>query len=192
MSAGAIAMKHLTAGELEAGLDEIRRAPSDCGVIELIVRRPVTEVREVLHEARLDIVEGLVGDSWKDRRSTRTGDGSPHRDMQLTLMSARTISLIAGEPDRWPLAGDQLYLDMDMSSVNLPAWTRLELGTAMIEVTDQPHTGCAKFVQRFGPEAMRFVNSTVGRTLNLRGVYARVLWAGDIRVGDVVRKVNLP
>jgi hypothetical protein len=180
----------LTIGELEAGLDEIREAPADAGVLTLIVRRPTINAREVLNEARLDVDEGLVGDSWKNRRSSRTMDKSPHTDMQLNIMSVRAITLIAGERDRWPLSGDQLFLDMNLSSANLPPWTRLELGTAVIEVTDQPHTGCAKFVERFGIDAMKFVNSTVGRTLNLRGINGRVVQPGVIRVGDVARKVN--
>jgi hypothetical protein len=176
--------------ELEAGLDDIRSAPKNEGVLDLIVRRPNVDEREVLHEGRLDVAEGLVGDTWRMRTSKRTADGSPHPDMQLNIMNARAAALVAVENSRWPLAGDQLYIDMDLSSANLPAGTRLALGTAVIEVTDQPHTGCGKFVARFGMDAMKFVNSPLGRELGLRGINARVVQAGTIRVGDIVKKLG--
>ncbi len=181
-------MEHLSAEQLEGGLDEIRRSPTDRGRVELIVRRPAVGEREVLAEGQLDTVVGLVGDTWPQRRSTRTPDGSPHPDMQLNVMNARTVALLAGSPERRALAGDQLYLDLDLSEANLPAGTRLELGSAVIEVTAQPHTGCAKFSQRFGREALRFVNSETGKALRLRGLNARVVVPGVVREGDEVRK----
>ena len=181
-------MEHLSTDQLEAGLDEIRRSPADRGRVELIVRRPAVSEREVLAEGRLDTVVGLVGDTWPQRRSTRTPDGSPHPDMQLNVMNARVVALLAGSPERRALAGDQLYLDLDLSEANLPAGTRLELGSAVIEVTAQPHTGCAKFSQRFGREALRFVNSEVGKALRLRGLNARVVVPGVVREGDSVGK----
>jgi hypothetical protein len=156
----------------------------------LIVRRPRAAEREVLAEGELHPSEGLVGDSWKERGSSRTPDGSPHPEMQLNIMNSRVIALVAQDRERWPLAGDQLYLDMDLSGENLPAGTRLALGEAVIEVTAQPHTGCKKFVARFGPEAMKFVNTGVGRELHLRGINARVIRRGMIRVGDVARKIR--
>jgi len=183
-------VRHLTTAELEAGLDEIRRAPKDAGTLELIVRRPRVDEREVLEEAELDLVQGLVGDSWRERGSSRTPDGSAHPDMQINVMNARAVALVAQGRERWPLAGDQLYLDMDLSRENLPAGTRLAIGDAVIEVTPQPHTGCKKFVSRFGAEAMKFVNTGVGRVLNLRGINARVVRGGVIRVGDVARKIG--
>lgn len=173
---------------LEAGLEEIRRSPRDLGAIELIVRRPAVEEREVLEEATLDVVEGLVGDCWRSRGSKRTEDGSAHPDMQLTLMNARVAALVAGHPDRRGLAGDQLFVDLDLSYGNLPPGTQLEIGAALIEITDQPHTGCGKFARRFGADAQRFINSAVGRELNLRGVNARVIAGGTVRVGDVLAK----
>ena len=175
--------------ELEAGLDEIRRSPKDVGVLELIVRRPAVNERAVVDEGELDAVVGLVGDGWKVRRNPRTVDGLPHPDTQLNVMNARAAALVAGERSRWPLAGDQLFVDLDLSLENLPAWTRLAIGASVIEVTDQPHTGCAKFVSRFGVDAMKFVNSPLGRSLNLRGINARVVQPGTIRRGDVVRKL---
>lgn len=182
-------LRHLTTEELEAGLDEIRRSPKDEGVLELIVRRPLVDAREVLEEGELNLAEGLAGDSWKVRSSSRTADASPHPDMQLNIMNARAVALVAQGRERWPLAGDQLYIDMDLSDENLPAGTRLALGTAVIEVTAQPHTGCNKFVSRFGPDAMRFVNSPVGRQLRLRGINAKVVQPGVIRAGQTVKKV---
>lgn len=182
-------MRHLTTVELEAGLEEIRRAPKDKGVLELIVSRPGVDERETLDHASLDLHEGLVGDSWKTRGSGRTKDGSAHPDMQINIMSSRAISLVAQSKERWSLAGDQLYFDLDLSAENLPHGTRLALGTAVLEVTAPPHTGCKKFVSRFGLDAMKFVNSELGRELRLRGLNAKVIQSGTIRVGDVVRKL---
>ena len=173
-------VRHLTFEELEAGLETIRQAPKSEGVLELIVRRPRSGERETLDEARLDVDEGLVGDRWKLRGA--------NRDTQLNIMSARVIALVAQEKDRWPLAGDQLFIDLDLSVDNIPPGTQLTIGSAVVEVTDQPHTGCAKFASRFGLDATRFVNSPVGRDLQLRGVNARVVRSGAIRVGDAARK----
>src|SRR5215212_2360992 len=182
-------MEHLDMASLEDGLAEIRRAPKDAGTVELIVRRPTPEERQVLEEGQLDPAAGLVGDCWRERGSRATDDGSAHPEMQLTMMGARAAALIAGDTERWPLAGDQLYVDLDLSDENLPPGTLLELGSATIEITDQPHTGCGKFVRRFGKDAMKFVNTPVGRELNLRGIYARIVTGGTVRPGDPIRKV---
>ena len=181
--------RHLTAEEIEAGLGDILLSPRDEGVLELIVRRPREDEREVLEEGVLDLVEGLVGDNWKDRRSSRTPDGSPHPDMQLNVMNSRALALVARGRERWRLAGDQLVVDLDLSAENLPPGTRLALGSAVIEVTDQPHTGCRKFVERFGADAMKFFNSPEGKRLRLRGLNARVVRPGVIRAGDPVKKL---
>jgi MOSC domain-containing protein YiiM len=146
--------------------------------------------REVLAQGELDSQDGLVGDTWKVRSSSRTPDGSPHPDMQINVMSARAIALIAQDKARWPLAGDQLFIDLDLSDDNLPPWTRLQIGAATIEVTDQPHTGCGKFVERFGVDAMKLVNSSLGRQLRLRGLNARVVVPGTVGVGDFVTKLT--
>jgi len=183
-------IKHLTMAELEAGLDEIRGAPKDEGVLRLIVRRPQIEEREVLSEAELHPLEGLVGDSWIRRGSSRMAGGLPHPEMQINIMNARVTALVAQHLDRWQLAGDQLYLDMDLSKENLPAGAQLAIGSAVIEVTPQPHTGCKKFVARFGVEAMKFVNSPVGKELCLRGINAKVVQGGVVRLGDVARKIG--
>jgi MOSC domain-containing protein YiiM len=178
---------YASTSELEAGLDHVRAAPSDEGVLELIVRRPAVDEREVLEEAELDLELGLVGDSWSSRG--RSGGRPANRDAQITVVSARAVALAARDRDRWPLAGDQLYVDLDLSPENLPPGTLLELGSAVLEVTDQLHTGCAKFTHRFGSAAIRFVNSKPGRALRLRGMYAKVVEPGTIRRGDTIRKV---
>ena len=181
-------INHLAMAELQAGLEKIRQSPKDAGVLELIVRRPKTGAREILEEGQLDLIEGLVGDNWKTRGSFLTTDGAAHPDMQLNVMNSRVIALVAQHPDRWPLAGDQLFVDLDLSAENLPPETKLMLGSAVIEVTKQPHTGCAKFVDRFGLDAVKFVNSAEGKRLHLRGINARVVLPGVIRVGDIVKK----
>jgi hypothetical protein len=183
-------VRHLTMTELEAGLIEIRNAPKDGGLLQLIVRRPNVDERETLDEAELHPAEGLVGDSWKLRRSSGTADHSPHPEMQLNIMNARVAALVAQDNDRWKLAGDQLYLDMDLSAYNLPPGTQLAIGSAIIEVTAPPHTGCKKFVARFGVDAMKFVNSPIGRELHLRGINGKVVQPGTIRLGDIAKKLS--
>jgi hypothetical protein len=180
---------HRTLAELEAGLDAIRRSPAQGGRLVMIVRRPAIGEREVLEEGKLDLLDGLVGDTWRMRGSARTPDGLSHPDMQLNVMNARVIALLAQEKERWSLAGDQLLIDLDLSLDNLPAGSRLMMGTAVIEVTAQPHSGCHKFMARFGSEALKFVNSPVGKQLRLRGLNAKVVQPGVIRVGDQVKKV---
>jgi hypothetical protein len=155
----------------------------------MIVRRPVTEQREVIEEGELDLREGLLGDNWRARGSKDTDDGSAHPEMQLNIMNARTAELIAGDRSRWPLAGDQLYLDLDLSGSNLPPGSRIRIGEAVVEVTAEPHRGCRKFMERFGKDALRIVNSTDGVALNLRGINAKVVEPGTIRVGDVAAKL---
>ena len=183
-------MEHLSTAALEAGLDYVRDAPPDGGTVELIVCRPAVDERAVLAEGTLAVDAGLAGDTWLARGSTRTADGSAHPDMQLTVMNARAALLVAAQdPDRRQLAGDQLYLDLDISTANLPPGTRLGLGSAVIEVTARPHTGCVKFAARFGQDALRFVNSRAGRALRLRGLNARIVVSGTVRTGDVVRKL---
>jgi MOSC domain-containing protein YiiM len=178
-----VSEKHLTMQELEAGLDEIRRAPKDRGVLRLIVRRPQTNAREVLDEGQLELADGLVGDRWSIRKD------SADRETQLNIMNARAIALVAHSADRWALAGDQLFIDLDLSADNLPPGARLGVGSAVIEVTEPPHTGCGKFAARFGTDAAKFVNSPEGKQLRLRGLNAKVVAPGVIRVGDIARKL---
>lgn len=170
----------LSSEELEAGLPDIRQSPADDGVIELIVSRPAVNERVVQEVAKLDIAEGLVGDCWC------RNDKNP--ETQLTLMNSRLIALVAGERVHWPLAGDQFYVDLDLSDENLPPGMQVEIGTAVIEITSEPHLGCRKFANRYGKPAMQFVNSDEGKRLRLRGVNAKVVRSGTVRVGDAVRK----
>lgn len=181
---------HATLEELEAGLDDIRGSPKDEGRLASIVRRPQAGEREALEEGTLDLAEGLVGDNWKVRGSSKTPDGSAHPEKQLTLMNARAIALIAKERARWQLAGDQLFVDLDLSAENLPVGTQLSLGSAVIEVSEPPHTGCKKFLERFGLDATKFLSSPEGRRLKLRGINARVIQPGVVRVGDLAKKVQ--
>jgi len=176
--------------ELEAALDHLREAPKDDGVLRLIVRRPQTDEREVLEEAELDPVKGLIGDNWHVRGSSRTPDGSAHPEMQINIMNVRVTALVAQTKERWSLAGDQLYLDMDLSKENLPAGSRFSIGSAVLEVSRFPHTGCHKFVSRFGLDAMKFVNSTVGKELCLRGINAKVVQGGVVKVGQSAKKIK--
>ena len=182
-------VEHLTLEQLEAGLEHIRQSPRDVGVLKLISRRPNTDEREVVDEAQLDPAHGLVGDNWKARGSRSAADGMANPEMQLNVMNARVIGLIAQDKTRWALAGDQLFVDFDLSEVNVPPGTRLSIGSAVIEVTAPPHLGCKKFSARFGPDAMKFVNTPDGKLLHLRGVNAKVVQQGVIRTGDSVKKL---
>jgi hypothetical protein len=182
-------VKHLTTAELEAGLEHIRQSPENNGTLELIVIRPAVGERAILSEGRLDLELGLVGDTWKARGSSYTADGSSEPNKQLNIMNSRAVALVAQDKSRWPLAGDQLYIDIDLSTKNLRPGTRLAIGEAVIEVSPEPHNGCKKFTTRFGIDAVRFVNSPVGKQLHLRGVNAKIVQPGVIRVGDVARKI---
>ena len=174
-------MRDLQTGPLEQGLDHIAASPADRGTVEMIVRRPSVDERETICSAQVEPGHGLVGDSWGSRPHP-----SPHAE--LTLMNSRCIALLANDVDRWPLAGDQLYVDLDLSVVNLPAGSRLRVGSALIEVSAKPHSGCSKFSSRFGAEALAFVNSDTGRAMRLRGLNAWVVEGGPIRTGDRLTK----
>lgn len=182
---------HLSLEQLNAGLDHIRRSPADGGTLLMVVQRPDVDQRNVVEEGRLDVDDGLVGDTWKDRGSASTADGSANPAAQVTVINSRAIQLMARSKDRWPLAGDQLVIDIDISEQNLPAGTRLSVGAAVIEISAEPHTGCLKFANRFGSDALRFVSTRTGQTMRLRGVNARVVKSGAIRAGDVVARVGL-
>jgi MOSC domain-containing protein YiiM len=181
-----------TAEQLETGIAEVRRAPADAGRLELIVARPAEERRELLDRATLDEREGLVGDMWSVRPSPSSADGGPNPEAQVTVMSARAAALVAdsAEPSEWAQAGDQLYVDFDLSHRNLPTGARLQVGEAVLEVSELPHLGCGKFARRFGVEALKFVNSGVGRAARLRGVNTRVVVTGAVRRGDPVRRLD--
>jgi len=178
-----------TLADLEACLDHVRQSPRDTGRLELLVCRPEVDSRQVLDEGRLDTVHGFVGDNWSVRGRSSKPDRSSDPNKQITIMNARVITVLAGGKDRWPLAGDQLFIDFDLSTSNIPPGTRIQIGSAVLEVTASPHRGCQKFTARFGGHATAFVNSTAGVELNLRGINARVVQDGAIRVGDSVRKL---
>lgn len=180
---------HLSITELEAGLDYIRQSPKDNGPVKLIVRRPGEDEREAMESAKLDTETGLIGDNWKTRGSEHSPDGSANIDAQITIMNSRAIELLAQGEERWQLAGDQFFIDMDLSDENIPIGTRLALGSAVVEVSAEPHNGCKKFAMRYGTDATKFVNSKDGKLLHLRGINARVIQAGTVNVGDVMRKI---
>jgi MOSC domain-containing protein YiiM len=169
---------------LHVDLADVHSSPAEFGRVELIACRPAEDEREVLQRAELDPSVGLVGDRWH----THAGKSGP--DTQLTLMNSRAAALVAGPRTRWAVAGDQLYVDFDLSAANLPAGTRLSIGSAVIEVTAIPHTGCGKFSRRFGVQAQKLVNSPAGRELNLRGINAKVVQAGTVSTGDRIEKVQ--
>ena len=177
----------LSTSELEAGIDRIKSSPKDDGVVEKIVCRPAVGERQELSAAQLDVQVGLVGDNWAKRVF---GKRQPNPDMQLNLMNARAIALIARSPERWQLAGDQFYVDLDLSPQNLPPGSRLRIGDAIIEVTAEPHLGCSKFIARFGRDAALFVNSATGKALNMRGINARVIQSGQVDLGSIISKIE--
>lgn len=185
-------MAHRTLDELEAGLAHVAAAPRERGTVEMIVLRPDVDQRDVPASATLTVDGGVEGDNWPARGSRHTEDGSANPDQQIAVMNARYLDLIAGERDRWPLAGDQLVVDLDLSEQALQPGDRLQLGEAVVEVTPHPHRGCAKFRDRFGVEAVRFANGPVGSPLRLRGLYVRVVVDGTVRVGDTIARVEVP
>jgi MOSC domain-containing protein YiiM len=180
---------HRTEEQLLAGLDHIRAAPADEGTVEMIVIRPGSEQRELPDRCTVSFEGGVHGDAWARGCWKKLDDGRPHPDVQICIMSARVIQLLAGCRDRWALAGDNLFVDMDITHDNLKPGQRLALGSAVIEITEQAHTGCKKFVERYGKAAVAFVNSPQGTQMRLRGIYAKVIEPGEISVGDVIRKL---
>ena len=180
---------HRTTEQLEQHLDHIRAAPADGGIVEMVVRRPAEDSREAVDSAELDSELGMVGDNWLERAKGYASDGPVQKYAQLTLMNSRVTHAVAVERDRWPLAGDQIYVDLDLSIENLPAGTRLQVGSAVVEISEAPHTGCDKFAGRFGAPALRFVNVGEGRERRLRGVNTEIIESGTVSVGDTVKKI---
>lgn len=176
--------------EMEAHLDDIRQSPADQGKVNMIVSRPTTGERMILKQCLLDQDTGLDGDNWLTRGDKHTADGSADPGRQLTIMNSRAITAITDTESRWPEAGDQFYVDFDLSADNIAAGTRLGIGEAEVEVTELPHLGCAKFGSRFGRDANMFVNSNLGKSLNLRGINARVVKSGAVKTGDRIRKLG--
>lgn len=183
-------LPYKTLPELEAGLEFVLASPREQGTLELIARRPRSEGREVLAEAELSPLEGVVGDDWKNRSTHSMPGGVPNPAKQITIMNSRLIGLLTGEREFWSLAGDQLYVDLDLSVDNLPPGTRLSIGTVILEITAPPHTGCKKFSGRFGLQALEFISAPARKGLRLRGLHASVVQPGVIRVGDRVQKIR--
>ena len=182
-------IRHLNTDELEAGLEEALTSPTDEGIVNLIVCRPDVGQRKVLQSAEFSLEIGLVGDNWSKKPYSKSPDGGPHPEMQVTMINSRVLDLItAGDSSRMAVPGDQLVVDFDLSRENIPPGTKLNIGSAVIEVTEAPHTGCAQFVGWFGADAMRFVNSSRGRELCLRGINSKVIQPGVISQGDTITK----
>lgn len=180
---------HLTLDELNGGLADVLGSPRDPGVLEAIVIRPATNERRSLRQCDLSPELGVHGDNWARGCWMKTPDGKPHPDVQVTMANSRAIALVAREKERWPLAGDNLFVDLDLSEGVLVAGQRLGIGSAVLEITGVPHNGCKKFAQRFGQDALKFVNSDVGKRMHLRGIYARIVQAGVVRVGDRITRI---
>ena len=181
--------RHLTTKQLDAGLSDVRASPGDRGSVEMIVCRPDMDQREVLEQAELVVGKGMTGDDYLVRPNLKTPDGKPHPEAQLNLMNSRAIDLIAaGVRSRWQRAGDQFFVDFDLSLANTPPGTRLAIGDAVIEVSAKPHTGCAKFSERFGIDAARWVNAV--KDERRRGINAMVVHAGTVRQGDAIKKLT--
>ena len=171
-------------------MDFILSSPSTEGELKMIVARPAINQRKVIERGEITIKEGLKGDTWKERGSSKTDDGSAYSESQITLINSRLIDVVAGSKDKWPLAGDQLYVDFDLTQSNIPAGSMLQIGECILKVSETPHTGCGKFKERFGREALKFINSEKGRSLNLRGINASVIKEGIISTGDKVTKIE--
>ena len=181
--------EHPSLTDLESALDHILASPADGGKLEMISARPAVGERKLLDQATLDADQGVVGDNWKDRSSTRTADGSANPDAQITIINSRLVNAVSGSKSRWQLAGDQLVVDIDLSHDNLPVGSRLQIGSALVELTAEPHTGCVKFASRFGNPALRFVSGPEAMQQRRRGANAKIVKSGTVRVGDVATKV---
>jgi MOSC domain-containing protein YiiM len=181
--------KHLSLDELKAGLPEILASPKDIGEVKAIMIRPVSEERQDVPKCQVSLAGGVQGDHWAKGCWKSTDEGLPHPDVQICIMNSRCIDLIAGDRSNWPAAGDNLFLDMDLRPENLPPGQRIQMGSAILEITDTPHNGCAKFVERYGRDATVFVNTGAGKEYRLRGIYGRVVKDGTVSIGDAVVKV---
>lgn len=178
-----------TLEHLQTQLNHIQASPKDSGSVLLIVRRPATEERKIISQGRLVPASGLEGDNWRERGSTSMPDGSANPEAEITLMNTRVIQALTQDETRWALAGDQFFVDFDLSEENIPAGTRLALGSAIVEVSPLPHNGCKKFSARFGVDALKFISMAENKPLRMRGINAKIIQAGEVKQGDLIRKV---
>ncbi len=183
-------VKYKKLNDLQLGLDKIISSPKQIGTVKMIVSRPKIGIRKIQEMAELDKDLGLIGDNWHDRDSSNMQDKSADIETQLTIMNSCVIALITQNCDQWPLAGDQLYIEMDISKNNLPPGSLLKLGNALLKISKKPHTGCKKFSERFGLDALKFVSSRQGRELSLRGINTSIIKSGMVQTGDKVMKVD--
>ncbi len=181
---------HRTMEELKAGLPDIVASPADNGSLAAIVVRPDYGMRLDVQSRKISLAGGVEGDRWATACWRTLPDGSSNPDVQVCIMNSRCISLIAGEREAWPMAGDNLFIDMDLSPGNIAPGQKLAVGETIIEITDIPHTGCQKFIDRYGRHACVFVNTGEGKKLKLRGIYAQVVKDGTVNVGDRVTKIG--
>lgn len=181
--------RHLSKAELAAGLPGVLESPKDNGAIEQIIVRPAANERRPVNSVAISLAGGLEGDHWAQGCWKSNESGEPHPDVQICMMNSRCIDLIAGDKSNWAPAGDNLFIDMDLTPDNLPPGTHISMGTAVLEITDTPHKGCAKFIERYGRDACVFVNVGDGDRYKLRGIYGRVVQDGVISVGDKVSKM---
>lgn len=180
---------HFTLEHLQTQLKKIQASPKDSGSVLLIVRRPVTEEREIITQGRLIPSAGLEGDNWRERGSSSMPDGSANPEAEVTLMNTRVIQALTEDETRWALAGDQFFVDFELSEENIPAGSRLMLGSAILEVSSLPHNGCKKFSARFGVDALKFISMAENKPLRMRGINAKIIQAGEVKQGDLIRKV---
>lgn len=185
----AVNPQHVTAEQLAAGIAELCDSPREQGRVDLVVVRPMQGKRQCLERVLISLEAGVVGDRWLTTSWKKLANGSAHPAVQVTLMNARCIRLIAGEPTNWAIAGDNLFVDLDLSRENLPTGARLKIGECILQITSVAHNGCWKFKDRFGEAAVKFVNSPEGKKLRLRGVHARVVQGGEVAVGDCIERL---
>ncbi len=178
-----------TLEHLQTQIKHIQDSPKDSGSVVLIVRRPTTEEREIISQGRLIPTAGLEGDNWHERGSASMPDGSANPEAEITLMNTRVIQALTENESRWALAGDQFFVDFDLSEENIPAGSRLAIGSAIVEVSPLPHNGCKKFSARFGVDALKFISMAENKPLRMRGINAKIIQAGDVKQGDLILKI---
>ena len=183
-------IEHPSLDILEAGLEHIRNSPTDNGLLHMIVVRPEKKQRSTPEHCLLSSKGGAEGDHWAKGCWKSLPDGSPDPDVQITIMNSRCLELISSSPSQWPLAGDNLIADLDLGVHNLKPGQKLSVGTTILEITAVPHTGCDNFKVRFGLDSLKFVSTKAGKELRLRGIYARIIQDGEIRIGDRLKKVD--